>query len=100
MKEWFNSKDLAGASGLPNTTRGILIAAKREGWKFRKKTVGKGKEYHISSLPKETQMYLRACEQPHSRREAAAFEPTAWDYFKAGFLRLRRKKFYFAGDKK
>ncbi len=57
-KEWFSPVELAGLSGVPGTERGIRKAAERETWKAKKKDKGKGYEYHISSLPFETQTEL------------------------------------------
>ena len=54
--EWFSAAQLAGKPGLPGSVRGINKAAEREGWKSRpRKAKGGGREYHLSSLPTETQ---------------------------------------------
>lgn len=58
MSEWFTSIKLAGLPGLPATDRAIRIRAKKEMWKSQPRAVGKGCEYHISSLPAETRRYL------------------------------------------
>ncbi|MCG9624606.1 Mu transposase C-terminal domain-containing protein [Vibrio mediterranei] len=50
-KEWFTASELAGLPGLPNTDRNVRLKAQKEGWKFQKRTVGKGYEFHISSIP-------------------------------------------------
>lgn len=58
-REWFITADLSGLPGLPSTPRGINKMSVREGWKNRKRAKGKGSEYHINSLPPETQQHLR-----------------------------------------
>jgi len=59
MKEWFTAADIAGLEELPRTERRIRSKANRENWKKRKRTKGKGFEYHISSLPDATQKHIR-----------------------------------------
>jgi len=59
MKEWFSAKELAGMPGLPGTIQGVKKAAKREGWKSRKrKGRGGGFEYHLSALPLATREHI------------------------------------------
>ncbi|MGD1939867.1 MAG: DNA-binding protein [Leptolyngbyaceae cyanobacterium] len=59
MNEWFSPKELEGKPGIPSTRRNISEMAKREGWKARKRSGrGGGWEYHVSSLPAETQKAL------------------------------------------
>ncbi|MEC4804733.1 MAG: DNA-binding protein [Jaaginema sp. PMC 1079.18] len=60
MKEWFTSKQLEGFPSIPSTARRIRDKAKRENWTSRpRQGKGMGNEYHISSLPPETQEALR-----------------------------------------
>lgn len=61
MKEWFSIQELLGISGLPNSDRGIMKKADREQWQKRQREGVKGKayEYHLHSLPHETQKQLR-----------------------------------------
>ena len=59
MNDWFEVKELPGINGMPGTVQNVRDKAKREGWEGRKKAIGKGKEYHVDSLPKETQQALR-----------------------------------------
>jgi len=60
IKKWFSSKELAGMPGLATTNQNVTARAKREGWeKQRRKGRGGGWEYHLSSLPKETEQHLR-----------------------------------------
>lgn len=61
MKEWFSIQELLGISGLPNSDRGIMKKADREQWQKRQREGVKGKayEYHLHSLPPETQKQLR-----------------------------------------
>lgn len=63
MKDWFSASELAGLPGVPGTSRGINKAAERESWRRQKRPKGKGREYHISSLPPETRAYLAANDQ-------------------------------------
>lgn len=59
MQEWFSILELMGCAGLPRTRRAILYRAKNENWQARERQGrGGGLEYHISSLPKETQQAL------------------------------------------
>lgn len=57
-REWYSSSELAGLPGLPNTDRAIRIRADKCAWKSQPKAKGKGLEYHITSLPAETQAHL------------------------------------------
>lgn len=58
-KEWFAASALEGMNGLAKNSRNIRIKAKKEGWKKQKRSGrGGGYEYHISSLPIETQKAL------------------------------------------
>ena len=55
MKDWLTASELAGLAlpGLPKTEHAFQIAAKREGWQWRRRSGrGGGWEYHASSLPK------------------------------------------------
>lgn len=53
IKTHYSAVELAGLKlpGLPETERGIRIAAERERWESRHKMKGKGYEYSLSSLP-------------------------------------------------
>ncbi|MDF1566230.1 MAG: transposase domain-containing protein [Deltaproteobacteria bacterium] len=73
MKVWLSTAELAGLPGLPGTTRGITLRARRESWQSRqRKARGGGLEYHLDSLPAVTQ----ACLARRSSSEGAA-EPEA-----------------------
>ncbi|MBW7998374.1 MAG: DDE-type integrase/transposase/recombinase [Candidatus Glassbacteria bacterium] len=54
MKEWFTAQEIAGMNGMPGTDRNIRHKAHVENWKFRKRAFGKGREYHIKSMPEAT----------------------------------------------
>lgn len=60
MQEWFAIVELTGElPGLPSSRRAISDKAKRENWQCRERQGrGGGLEYHISSLPQETQRAL------------------------------------------
>lgn len=55
--EWFSIAELVGGIlGMPASRRAVIDKAKRETWLSRERQGrGGGLEYHISSLPKETQ---------------------------------------------
>jgi len=55
MKEWFTVQELVGLPGMPGTDRGVRRRVSRRATTYRKRTKGKGFEYHISGLPIETQ---------------------------------------------
>ncbi|QSJ14588.1 transposase [Nostoc sp. UHCC 0702] len=58
---WLSTSELTGLPGMPKTIQNVRKKAHREGWQNRdRKQVGGGKEYHISSLPPETQEHLLA----------------------------------------
>ena len=57
---WFGASELAGLPGMPGTPRGAHKMAVRIGFQRRKCERGKGFEYPLSSLPKETQDALLA----------------------------------------
>ena len=56
--EWVTVERLVGLPGQATTPQGVRFVADRDGFQKRKKENGKGYEYHISSLPKETQRAL------------------------------------------
>lgn len=59
MQEWFSLSDIGGLPGLPSSRWGLKKKAIREAWQSRqRKAIGGGLEYHISSLPRETQQAL------------------------------------------
>ncbi len=52
-KEWFSAKELVGVAGLPSSTQGVNLMARRDGWEQRRRrgVQGKALEYHVTSLP-------------------------------------------------
>lgn len=59
MKDWFTAEELAGQPHVPTTSRRVRELAKRKEWQLRnRKGRGGGNEYHLSSLPPETQAAL------------------------------------------
>ncbi|AHG20789.1 DNA-binding protein [Chania multitudinisentens RB-25] len=64
--EWFAAKELTGITGLPSSTQGINLMARREGWvsRRRKGVQGKALEYHIDSLPANVRNVLILREEP------------------------------------
>ncbi|CQR43680.1 conserved hypothetical protein [Thiomonas sp. CB3] len=80
MREWFSPLELAGLPGLPSTDRRIRSAAERSGWETRKKSTGKGYEYHLSSLPDQARAHLIT---QHQRTETAAARQSVRDAVRA-----------------
>jgi hypothetical protein len=64
--EWFAAKELIGIAGLPASTQGINLMARREGWisRRRKGVQGKALEYHVDSLPNSVRKLLMLREEP------------------------------------
>lgn len=64
--EWFAAKELIGLAGLPSSTQGINLMARREGWvsRRRKGVQGKALEYHVDSLPTSVRKLLILREEP------------------------------------
>lgn len=59
MKEYFPAIEIVGLPRMPSTVQGVNKKAGCENWLFRNRPGrGGGREYHISSLPKETQQAL------------------------------------------
>ncbi|OED43586.1 hypothetical protein ACH42_09750 [Endozoicomonas sp. (ex Bugula neritina AB1)] len=56
--EWVMLRTLVDLPGMNSTYQGVVKQARREKWESRKRLKGKGNEYHVSSLPKETQKAL------------------------------------------
>jgi len=71
MKEWFSSAEISGLPGLPRSARGINKMGERGELKRRKRAVGKGWEYHYTSLPVEAQAALAPQLLPEHDSEAA-----------------------------
>lgn len=61
MKEWFLAKEIAGLSGVPELPNSVSRLATKEGWQKRQIQGVRGVtyEYHLTSLPIETQQQLR-----------------------------------------
>ena len=63
MREWYSASELVGLPEMPTTRQGVIIRAKREGWKSRPRSgKGGGLEYHIQALPPRAQDALIAQE--------------------------------------
>ncbi|MGF7453238.1 transposase domain-containing protein [Pasteurella bettyae] len=85
MKEWFNSKELAGVGGLPNSPSNVTRKAKSLSWEFRKVEGVKGVSYEFSfnSLPEEVQAELllkqsQAVEIPKAKKELNYLPEVIW----------------------
>lgn len=60
---WYSVQELLSLPGLPGSVRGIQKMADRQCWQSRKRVGrGGGREYHVSSLPPETQAMLTPLE--------------------------------------
>ena len=85
MKKWHAASELVGTPGMPKTTQGVNLKAKREQYIARyRKAQGGGKEYHITSLPEKTQDYLtgkalKKTPAPATRHDIVTTEPVAQD---------------------
>ncbi|UCX05454.1 DNA-binding protein [Shewanella glacialimarina] len=60
IKPYYTLQELLNIPGMYTTVQGNRKLANREGWIKKKCEQGKGFEYHIDSLPTETQGYLKA----------------------------------------
>ena len=85
MKEWFNSKELAGVGGLPNSPSNVTRKAKSLSWEFRQVEGAKGVSYEFSfnSLPEEVQAELllkqsQAVEIPKAQKELNYLPEVIW----------------------
>lgn len=85
MKEWFNSKELAGIGGLPNSPSNVTRKAKSLSWEFRQVEGVKGVSYEFSfnSLPEEVQAELllkqsQAVEIPKTQKELNYLPEVIW----------------------
>ncbi|MGQ6204003.1 DNA-binding protein [Serratia marcescens] len=60
VNEWFSASELAGLPGLPGDKSSVNRKANKEDWKRRQRKGVKGVafEFHITSLPPETQEAL------------------------------------------
>ena len=67
--QWFTPSQLLGAPGLPKTVQGIRFKANSESWEARKRSKGKGCEYHFSCLPAETQRALKISQTKKQQAE-------------------------------
>lgn len=58
---WITTQELLGLPLMPKTTQGIGLRAKQENWQRRRKAGVKGNvfEYHLTSLPLETQQAIK-----------------------------------------
>lgn len=57
-KEWFTAGELAGMPEMPSSPRGVNKKGSRGEIERRKKTSGKGWEYHLHSLPQRTRDHI------------------------------------------
>ena len=57
-KGWFSAQELAGLPGMPSTYSAVIRAAKKNLWANRTKVRGKGLEYSLTALPKQTQKHI------------------------------------------
>lgn len=69
--EWFSAHELAGLPGLPGEKSSVNRKANKEGWKRRQRKGVKGVafEFHITSLPTETQEALGVDDSPDDDNE-------------------------------
>ena len=73
--DWFTGIEIAECPPFNGVKRTVARYAKKENWESRpRKGKGGGNEYHISSLPKETQ---RALKIRHTKRQQSEEQKTA-----------------------
>ena len=89
-QEWWTAAELAesGLPDLPNTTRGVSLAADRDGWRahpqFARRRAGRGGgwEYHWKLLPLRAQTaLLKAAAADHRPVEAGMDRGEVWAWF-------------------
>lgn len=74
-KKWFITAELVGVPGMPGTQRGVLLRTRAAGYESRKRKHGKGYEYALSSLPDQTQAYLKGIALMDVAQEALKVVP-------------------------
>lgn len=94
MKQWYSVRELICLRGMPKTRRGVQMQAIEEEWQVRKSPRNPRQyEYHLSSLPADTQELLRdwyrAKQIPHDDIDEAS----------QAFLQLTDKQRHKANDK-
>jgi putative transposase len=70
--QWFSASELLGLPGIAPSDKGVRRQAAKQGWKWRNRSSEMGrpsKEYHISSLPPETQAHLNQQTEPEQITE-------------------------------
>lgn len=74
---WITTQELLGLPLMPKTTQGIGLRAKQENWERRRKAGVKGNvfEYHLTSLPPETQRAIKLAAARTLKEKAATFVP-------------------------
>lgn len=87
----YTARELAGKPGMPGTKSAVIRMAKRENWQSRDRTGrGGGREYPLSTLPKQTQIALlmafaptfKAPPQPDDRCRSKKYDAEAlWGWF-------------------
>lgn len=91
MDEWFSALNLTGLDGMPKTVSAVIRKANRNQWLSRpRQGRGGGLEYHISSLPQETQRAL-AIKSTNDTIKAMSAEP-AFKEGKAEAAKLKIKE--------
>lgn len=80
MREWFSSAELAGLPGVPTTVQRLNTAARRLQWTARDRAGrGGGREYHLASLPPETQAAIAREQLSESGTQLCATHTVAAD---------------------
>jgi len=75
MREWFAASEIVNLAGMPATDRQVRNRALADNWTSRKRAGrGGGREYHIESLPPETQAALL---REHGDIQVAQPEPAS-----------------------
>lgn len=76
VKTHYSAAELAAMKlpGLPETERGLRIAAERDGWEARRKSKGKGSEFALTSLPAAAQEAIKQAQAKTLLAEAKSGE--------------------------
>ncbi|MDH5785362.1 MAG: Mu transposase C-terminal domain-containing protein [Chromatiales bacterium] len=88
-KEWHSAAELAGLPGMPKHSRSVNLMGERGELERRKRSVGKGWEYHINTLPTATRAALAA--QAINTQRATTGEDAAAGALAGRQLAMRRR---------
>lgn len=97
-KSWYTANELLGCPSMPVSVQGIRYKANSESWTNRKKLIGKGFEYHLASLPTQTQAYLQAQSVEHSPATVVVAAKSALKQDEAAQVQSRQQRLTTKAD--